>query len=109
MSCPLFAFFAASMLAGVLAAMIVERRKKSARKADPLTRGIFRWTQHDVFRVRDLLRSIAIWGASGSGKTTGSGFQIARAIFRDANTGGLIIASKPEDRKFWMNIAAQTG
>ncbi len=62
-----------------------------------------------MFQVRDLLRSIAIWGASGSGKTSGSGFQLARAIFRDANTGGLIIASKPEDRAFLIKIAAVAG
>jgi hypothetical protein len=109
MSWSMLAFFAVFVLAGGFVGVIVQRLKKPAQKGDPLNRGIFRWSRDDVFRVRDLLRSIAIWGASGSGKTSGSGFQIARALFRDANTGGLIIASKPEDRKFWEKIAAQVG
>ncbi len=111
MFCPMVAFFAAFVLARCLAAITVERWKKLAKKADPLNRGIFRWSRErdDVFQVRDLLRSIAIWGASGSGKTSGSGFQLARAIFRNGNTGGLIIASKPEDRAFWIKIAAVAG
>jgi hypothetical protein len=101
MTCFWLALFSALIVAGCVVRMIGNHRKKPAKNDVALNRGIFLWSRHDVFRIRDLLRSIAIWGASGSGKTSGSGFQLARAIFREANTGGLIIASKPEDRKFW--------
>jgi hypothetical protein len=48
-------------------------------------------------------------GASGSGKTSSSGYQIGRAAVRDRKIGGLIIASKPEDRAFWQSIFEAAG
>jgi hypothetical protein len=55
-------------------------------------------------------RSLAIFGASGSGKTSSSGFQIGKALVRDRNkVSGLILGSKPEDREFWQKLFAKAG
>lgn len=48
-------------------------------------------------------------GAAGSGKTSSSGFQIGRAAVMDRGIGGLIVASKPEDRAFWQAIFDAAG
>ncbi len=40
-------------------------------------------------------------GASGSGKTSSVGFLLGKALAASPKVGGLIIASKPEDRAFW--------
>lgn len=75
-----------------------------------LSQVLFWWSPFDPMRISDLLRSIAIFGASGSGKTTGSGYQIARAIVGcGKKIGGLICASKPEDREFWQRVFRQAG
>lgn len=64
---------------------------------------LFMWTPHDAFTRRDLLRSICVQGASGSGKTNFIGYQIAKALVRDRDIGGCILASKPvEDLQFWQ-------
>ena len=82
---------------------------KNASRGGLLSDVLYRWSPRDPFPVRDLLRSVAIFGASGSGKTSGSGFQIARAVVRNPRIGGLIIASKLEDREFWQRVFHQAG
>jgi hypothetical protein len=68
------------------------------------------WSPSDVFTKRDLLRSICVQGASGSGKTNFIGYRIAKALVRDRNIGGLILASKPvEDLQFWQDIFEAAG
>ena len=74
-----------------------------------LSQVLYWWSPRDPLTIRDLLRSIAIFGASGSGKTSGSGYQLAKAIVRNPKIGGLILASKPEDREFWQRIFAKAG
>ena len=74
-----------------------------------LSDALFHWSPRDPFTMRDLVRSVAIFGATGSGKTSGSGYQIARALAKSRKVGGLILASKPEDREFWQGIFRQAG
>lgn len=59
--------------------------------------------------MRDLLRSVAIFGATGSGKTSGSGYMLAKCLAGSKKIGGLILASKPEDREFWQRIFYKAG
>jgi len=69
-----------------------------------------RWSAADAFTKRDLLRSVCVQGASGSGKTNFVGWQLARALAADRHIGGVIAASKPvEDLKFWREIFARAG
>jgi hypothetical protein len=68
------------------------------------------FSPRDPLRIFDLLRSIIILGASGSGKTSGSGYQLARAIVgMGRKISCIIFASKPEDREFWQRIFQKAG
>lgn len=103
-----FAVAVGSLLAaGKVVEWLTKRRRKKPK--EPLDTPLMRiGSGGDVFTRRDLLRSVSIMGASGSGKTSGSGLAFGRAIVK-AKTGGLIIASKPEDREFWQAIFVEAG
>jgi hypothetical protein len=85
--------------------------RKTKRGADILDTPLLKWTPcGDYFTKRDLLRSICVQGASGSGKTNFIGYQIAKALASDRGIGGLILASKPvEDLQFWQSIFKAAG
>lgn len=78
---------------------------------EPLDRVLLKWNgRGDVFRKRDLLQSVCVQGASGSGKTSGVGYQFAKNLVRDEGISGIIVASKPgEDRAFWQRVFAESG
>ncbi|MBX3444185.1 MAG: type IV secretory system conjugative DNA transfer family protein [Planctomyces sp.] len=78
---------------------------------DGLERTLLRWTQDDAFSVRELLNGgVAIFGRTGSGKTSSSGKALGNAIVRLPGSGGLILAAKPgEDREMWERIFAAAG
>lgn len=76
---------------------------------DLLDEALFSWPSHDPFRVKDLLRSYSIMGASGSGKSSGGGYHLAKVVAGYRHSGGLILASKPEDCDFWRKIFALAG
>lgn len=105
------------LAAGLIAARLWERRRNhqpvfNSRQtyADPLDRPLMRWTRENWLRLRDLLNGgIAILGRTGSGKTSASGYQIGLAIVRLMGSGGLILASKPEDKAFWLRIFELAG
>jgi len=58
--------------------------------------------------VFDSLEGTQIFGATGSGKTTGSGEAIAIA-FLDAGFGGLILTVKPDERDNWRRYFIKSG
>ena len=62
----------------------------------------------DPWRIRDAFEGTQIFGATGSGKTTGSGQAIARA-FLQAGFGGLVLCAKPDERERWEHYARQCG
>lgn len=62
----------------------------------------------DPWRVRDAMEHLAIIGASGSGKTTGSGQMVARAFLR-AGFSGLVLCAKQDERERWQRYAAECG
>ena len=71
---------------------------------------LLNWTPTDPFTERDLLNGgIAVFGRSGSGKTSSSGKMIGSSIIAYANSGGLILAAKPEDVAMWQAIFADSG
>ncbi len=79
------------------------------RKTGLLDHVLFSWTPRDPFTVTDLLRSVSIFGAIGSGKTSGSGAFIGRALVRSPRISMLILASKPEDKEMWQKMYAKAG
>jgi hypothetical protein len=62
----------------------------------------------DFFTLRDAPNGVAIWGAIGSGKTSGSGAALAAAYLR-AGMGGLILCAKPEEVTLWLSYAKKHG
>jgi type IV secretory pathway TraG/TraD family ATPase VirD4 len=54
----------------------------------------------DPWTMRHACENTLIFGKTGSGKSSGSGDAILRALVRYRNSGGLILASKPEDKAY---------
>jgi hypothetical protein len=80
------------------------------KRRDPLDERLLDWAAADPLTVRGLLNGgIAIFGGSGSGKTSTSGKAIGRSVVRYGNSGGLILSAKPEDLAMWRGIFAECG
>lgn len=62
----------------------------------------------DYWTIRDACEGVLITGATGSGKSSGSGAAIAKAYLR-AGMGGIVMCSKPEERLTWERYARETG
>lgn len=60
------------------------------------------WTAHDAYE------GTIIFGGNGSGKTSGSGKDIAKAFLRD-NFGGLVLTVKADEASRWQSYASETG
>ena len=78
--------------------MSIFRRRRSS---DALDRRLFTWPSGDQFTLRQLMQSVVVMGQIGSGKSSGSGLLLARTMLKIPRSGGLILASKPEDRAWW--------
>ena len=58
--------------------------------------------------INDACEGVMIMGATGSGKTSGSGAHLAHAYLR-AGFGGLVLCSKPDERPRWEQYAKECG
>jgi len=95
------------VLSSVLVVCAVHRRFKRGRDLD---RTLLRWTKRDRFTMRDLLNGgLLTLGITGSGKSSSSSKQLARALVRDRNTFGCILCPKPEDLGFWQEVFWRAG
>jgi hypothetical protein len=76
----------------------------------PLDTPLLHFTGHsqDVWRIRDACEGTQIFGATGSGKTSGSGRALARA-FLENGFGGLVLCAKTDEPELWMRYAEETG
>lgn len=75
--------------------------------ADPSTPLLY-LSGRDPWRLADAFEGTQIFGATGSGKTTGSGQALAHA-FLSAGFGGLVLCAKPDERARWEQYAAACG
>jgi hypothetical protein len=66
------------------------------------------WKDARGFTVADAQAGVAVFGATGSGKTTGPGQLLARAYLRE-DMGGLILCAKSDERAQWEAWARATG
>ncbi len=66
------------------------------------------WGGGDGFRIADALTGVAVFGATGSGKTSGPAKHLAYAYLA-AGFGGLVLCAKKEERRQWQEWAADTG
>ena len=62
----------------------------------------------DRWRVRDACEGVMIFGGTGSGKTSGSGQNLALS-YLSAGFGGLVLCAKKEEAAQWRAYAAATG
>jgi hypothetical protein len=85
------------------------RPGKGVCEPDPLDEPLMWWSSRDALTLRQLLRSICIMGASGSGKTSGSGRKIRNAVAKNRRVSVVVNASKPEERGDWEDSYAEAG
>jgi hypothetical protein len=69
---------------------------------------LLKLSKSDDFTLRDACNGVHIFGAIGSGKTSGSGQALAGAYLR-AGMGGLVLCAKPEEVKLWQRYAKEHG
>lgn len=75
---------------------------------DVLGAPLVQLTKRDALTVGDLCAGVAVFGATGSGKTTGSGAALALPLLQ-AGFGGLVLSAKSDERALWERYAAMTG
>ena len=87
------------------APLLKRRRTRDVWKpAQPM----FRWSGKDAWTLRNAFEGTLILGATGSGKTSGSGRTIAESFLR-AGFGGLVLTAKAEERQLWETYCRQAG
>lgn len=79
-------------------------------QGDPwsLDRPLLEFDAGDVWTIRDACAGTQIFGGTGSGKTTGSGQAIAKAMLR-AGFGGLVLTVKSSETERWRRYMAECG
>lgn len=73
-----------------------------------LDQPLLQLTAKDSFTVRDSFNGVHVFGAIGSGKTSGAGRAIAGAYLR-AGYGGLVLCAKPEEVENFLSYCKQHG
>lgn len=62
----------------------------------------------DAITLANACQGIAIFGGTGSGKTSGSARALAHAYLRQG-FGGIVLCAKPEEAALWRRYAEETG
>lgn len=88
---------------------LVKRSSKDANSnSNEIDTSLLHISPYDTWTIRDACEGVQIFGAIGSGKTSGSGAALAKAFLRQG-FGGLVMCAKPEERVLWEKYAAETG
>ncbi len=66
------------------------------------------WGNGQAFRLTDALTGACVFGATGSGKTSGVARHLALGYLAN-DFGGLILCSKKDERAMWQQWAKETG
>lgn len=82
--------------------------KRSSRSPYDLENPLIYFSKNDPWRIKDACEGTQIFGATGSGKTSGSGQAIAKS-FLQSGFGGLVLTAKPDERTLWEKYARETG
>jgi hypothetical protein len=72
-----------------------------------LEQPLLKLSRKDHFTIRDAVAGVHVFGATGAGKTTGTGAALVGAYLRN-NMGGLVLLAKPEVEQ-WLRYAARHG
>ena len=89
------------------------RPKQGPAAGDPtgywaLDKPLLQISAKDVWRIRDACEGVQVFGAPGSGKTSGPGAALAKA-FLSYGFGGVVLTAKKGERQLWEKYAAATG
>lgn len=76
--------------------------------SDPLINFGIPGSDEDVWKIRDANEGVLIFGAVGSGKTSGSGSAVATALLQ-AGYGGLVLTAKTDEAERWLRLCERTG
>lgn len=82
-------------------------RKETSSPFHPQT-VIRDWGDGQAFRLADALTGVCVFGATGSGKTSGPAKHLAYGYLA-ADFGGIVLCAKKEERRQWQQWAADTG
>ena len=66
------------------------------------------WGDGQAFRLADAQTGVCVFGATGSGKTSGPAKHLAYGYLA-AGFGGLVLCAKKDERRQWQQWAAETG
>ena len=66
------------------------------------------WGDGQAFRLADAQSGVCVFGATGSGKTSGPAKHLAYGYLA-AGFGGLVLCAKKEERRQWQQWANETG
>lgn len=66
------------------------------------------WGQGHAFRLSDAVTGVCIFGATGSGKTSGPAKHLAYGYLA-AGFGGIVLCAKKDERSQWQRWASETG
>ena len=66
------------------------------------------WGNGDAFRLADAQTGVIVFGATGSGKTSGPAKHLAYGYLA-AGFGGLVLCGKKDEAPMWLQWAAETG
>ena len=69
---------------------------------------LLRLGEKDVLTLGQVCQGVAIFGGTGSGKTSGSSRALAHAFLRQV-FGGIVLCAKPEESALWQRYAEETG
>lgn len=84
------------------------KRKQTALAQWDLATPVLSLGDRDSLTLANCCEGIAIFGASGAGKTTGSGYALAMS-FLSLGMAGLVLTAKAEERLLWQRYAEWAG
>ena len=84
-----------------------KRRRAVREPSDLLALPLLHWSHDDAWTLRDAVEGTLILGATGSGKTSGSGRLIARTML-SCGFGGLVLTAKSDERALWEGYCRDT-
>jgi len=74
----------------------------------PLSLPLVRWSHDDVWTIGNAVEGTLILGATGSGKSSGSGRTLALACLRNG-FGGIVLTAKADERRVWESYCREAG
>ena len=83
-------------------------KRTPKRSPSPLDRTLLDLSPQDPWTIRNAIAGTLVLGETGSGKTTGSGREIALS-FLNAGLGGLVLAAKGDEADIWTEYCQKTG